>query len=424
MNRLKVFGAVGGAVALIVIWPLAVGKIGQDAITKVVENANGKAVSAKIVSYDRGYLTSVVKTKFTVEDPGLVDQLKADDMPTSFTVTSDISHGLYSLTAHSTVDNNDKLPLTMDSTTLLNGSTDYRVDLGNWHFSSKDTKDPFSVTAAPSYLSGSVTVSGKATYKLNIPSIEMDFASKEKMLISDLTGEGQGKREKGFWLGNQTIKLKKVNIDDAKGTSTFSLDGAQYKFNSNLDDKNTRIDSHNVLSVDNIQTSDGGKVSDLVFDATIGDIDRQSFEELMSLYQKDQTLSQDDLKKVVPYINTLFEKGLYLSIDKFAMHVGKGQFDSDWKFVIPEGTKGVVQNPMVILTALKGHINSFFSNELVTEYPFIKHSVDSALASKMVEKKDKGYELKTKIEDGNLVFEGGQKVPLIALLMSGMAHKQ
>ncbi len=69
MSRLKVYGAVGGAVALVLIWPLAVGKIGQDAITKLVDNANSSAVSAKVVSYDRGYLSSVVKTEVYCQRP-------------------------------------------------------------------------------------------------------------------------------------------------------------------------------------------------------------------------------------------------------------------------------------------------------------------------------------------------------------------
>lgn len=424
MSRLKIYGAVGGAVALVLIWPLAVGKIGQDAIEQLVDNANSQTVSAKVVSYDRGYLSSVVKTEFTVKDPTLIQQLKADDIPTSFFVTSDISHGIYSLTAHSTLDDNAKLPLTMDSTTLLNGNTNYKIDLGQWNVTANNDKEKFTVSTSPSYLSGSIAVSGEATYKLNVPSVEVDFASKEKLSIKSLTGEGQGKREGGFWLGEQTLKLSKVDITDPDGKSAFSLEGAQYKFNSKLDEKDTRIESHNVLSVKNVKTTDGGDVSDLVLDATLGDIDKQSFSELMSLFQNNQELSQADLQKAIPYVDTLFSKGFYLAIEQFSMNVGKGKFNSDWKFIIPQGTDNVTHNPGVIMSALKGHINSYFSNELVKEYPFMKHTVEGAVANKMVKQSNDGYELKAKIEDGNLVFEDGQKIPLLSLFLSGMMQQQ
>ncbi len=312
----------------------------------------------------------------------------------------------------------------MDSTTQLNGSTKYKIDLGNWQVTSNNSKEKFTVSTSPSYLSGSIAMSGEATYKLNVPSIELDFASKEKLLISNLTGEGQGKRESGFWLGSHTLKVGKVNADDEKGNSVFSLEGAQYKFNSKLTEKQTRVESHNVLSVEKVKTTDGGNVTDLVFDATLGDIDKQSFGDLMALFQNNQELSQADLEKAIPYVNTLFSKGFYLSIDDFSMKVGEGKFKSDWKFTIPAGTDNVTHNPAVIMTALKGHINSDFSNELVKEYPFMKQTIDGALASKMVQQTQDGYELKAKIEQGNVVFEGGQKIPLMSLFLSGMIQQQ
>ena len=76
------------------------------------------------------------------------------------------------------------------------------------------------------------------------------------------------------------------------------------------------------------------------------------------------------------------------------------------------------------MSALKGHINSYFSNELVKEYPFMKHTVEGAVANKMVKQSNDGYELKAKIEDGNLVFEDGQKIPLLSLFLSSMMQQQ
>lgn len=467
MNNVKKYGAIAGGVALVLCWPLAVGKIGQTAMEKFVGNLNGSSVSAKIVSYDRGYLSSVVKTEVDIKNPTLLRQLKADGMPTSYVITSDVSHGLYRLTSHSMLDGYADFPVTLDTVTQLNGNTKYKVNVANWHVKGKDKSNGnYSISMSPSYLSGDVSVLGKASFKLDIPSIELDFGSGEKMLISSITGQGLGKRDKGFWLGEQTINLGELKVvtnkvphtitQDHHSTSTasmktvssvdegtakvatpaqkntipavstqhttFDLKDGKLHFRSSLGDKGERIDAHHTLSVKTITMADGTQASDLMLDATLGNIDKLSFEKITELLQKSESMTNDDIQHTVPYVNSLFDKGFYLAVNQLSMKVGKGEFRSDLKFVIPAGTANVVKNPMVLLTALQGHLNTFLNTAMVKDYPFMQREVDSAVASKMMTKTDKGYDVKAKIEQGNLVFENGHKIPLLGLFIGNMVH--
>ncbi|MEZ9706725.1 DUF945 domain-containing protein, partial [Vibrio breoganii] len=51
------------------------------------------------------------------------------------------------------------------------------------------------------------------------------------------------------------------------------------------------------------------------------------------------------------------------------------------------------------------------------EYPFIREGIDELLVMEMIKETDSGYEISADLESGNLVFENGQEIPLIALLM-------
>ncbi|ETZ11353.1 hypothetical protein AJ90_21740 [Vibrio parahaemolyticus M0605] len=94
MQNLKKLGAIGGAISLALCWPLAVGQIGQSIIEDGIANMNDKMIKGEVVEYQRGYLSSVVLTRYSVVDPELKTQFERDGLPIMFEVTSDVSHGL------------------------------------------------------------------------------------------------------------------------------------------------------------------------------------------------------------------------------------------------------------------------------------------------------------------------------------------
>lgn len=416
---LKKLGAIGGAISLALCWPLAVGQIGQTVIQDGVAHLSNDSLQAEIVEYDRGYLSSTVKTRYTIVDPVLAEQLAIDGLPSEVIVSSSVSHGLFSLSAESVMENAPDLPLTLNTVTQLNGNTDYVLSLANWN-QVTEGPDGAIVSVTPSTLKGHVSVLGDVTYDLDIPSVEIDFNSGEKMLLSGLTGQGQGKKMNSFWIGEQTLNLAEASVLNVDQSPLFSLSDSKYTFLSSFDEMAKTVSSQHIVDMNKLVMEDGN-VDSVSIDLSFGDLDSVAFEHLVNLYQNNPMPTDADIEEAIPYVESLFSKGFYFAMNKMAVKLGEeSEFESKWKITVPQGTDNVTQNPAMILPALTGDLDTFFSSGLVTQYPFIKQGVDEAMAMELVQETDKGYQIQAELKEGNLVFGNGQQIPLMALLLPAL----
>ncbi|MBW3696797.1 DUF945 family protein [Vibrio sp. T187] len=415
MEQLKKIGAIGGAISLALCWPLAVGQIGQNVVTDGVASIDNSSVKAELVEFDRGYLSSSVKTRFTVMDETLKEQLEIDGLPTEFVVNSEIGHGLISLNAVSTLEGLEALPLTLTTKTQLNGNTDFNFELSQLNHQSLN-EEGVSISVTKSSLTGHATVLGQINYELSIPSIQVDFESGEEVVFTSLKGSGEGKQANGYWLGNQVFSMDSFLVTDAMTEPYLAIDNSTYKFESELDETTKRLRSNMMLDIATMKSTDG-EVNNLNVDFELSKLDSESFENIFSVYQDAPVMTEQDIESIVPYIDILFSKGFDLSMNNMSMNLGAGEFESKWLVSVPEGTDNVSQDPATILPALEGSLDTYFSDELVDEYPFIKEGIDELLVMEMITKTTKGYEIKAQLEKGNLVFENGQQVPLLALMM-------
>ncbi|EEX92659.1 hypothetical protein VIOR3934_04534 [Vibrio orientalis CIP 102891 = ATCC 33934] len=417
--ELKKLGAIGGAIALALCWPLAVGQIGQSVIQDGIANLSSESVKAEVVSYERGYFSSKVTTRYTVLDPVLAEQLAIDGLPSEVVVNSDISHGLFSLSADSVLQDMPEFPLTLSTTTQLNGNTDFDLQLSAWNQVSEGV-DGAIVSVTPSTLKGHVSVLGDITYDLDVPSVEIDFNSGEKVLMSGLSGQGNGKKMNSFWLGEQTLKVTEASVMNVDQTPLFSMHDSQYTFSSSFDEMAKTVSSQHKVDLNDLITSDG-QVDRVSIDLAFGDLDSESFEKLVNLYQNNPMLTSADIETAIPYVESLFSKGFYLAMNKMAVKLSEdSEFESKWKITVPEGTSNVTQNPAMILPALTGDLDTFFSSGLVTEYPFIKQGIDEAMVMELIQETEQGYQIQAELKEGNLVFENGQQIPLMALLLPAL----
>ncbi|EKO3468798.1 DUF945 family protein [Vibrio fluvialis] len=421
MKTIKRIGAVGGAISLALCWPLAVGQIGQNVITDGVNHIDNDKVKAEVVSYDRGYLTSTVQTRYSIVDPAIKLQMEAEGMPTEVVMHSEVHHGLLSLTAVSTFPDYPDFPMVINSTTRLNGNMEYTAQTETWHYANNG-ENPFTLSVTPMVFKGTATTLGELTYSASIPSIDMDFPTGEKVQMSNLVGEGQGIQQNGFWIGQQKMTMEQLNTQDTAGDSPFSAKQASYEFTSTLDESKQRFSSQHIIKIGEL-VNESGKVNDVQIDFTLGDVDSQSFAKLSDIYQENPDMSQQAISEALPYVDILFAKGFKVSMNKMALKVGEGEFDSNWSFAIPEGTKDVLQDPSVILSALTGNLDTFVSTQLAADYPFVQQGVDELVMMEMATQNEKGYQLKADVKDGNLVFANGQQVPLVALLVPLMMQQ-
>lgn len=421
MKTMKRIGAAGGAVALVLCWPLAVGQIGQNVITDGIAHFSNDQIRAELVSYDRGYLSSHVETRYTITDPQLKAQLAAQGIPDQFLMESDVSHGLVSLTAVSDFPDYPELPVAVTSTTSLNGNTRFKVETDNWHYQNQSDK-PLTISLTPAVLEGSATRLGELTYSLSVPSIDMDFANGEKAQLSHLRIDGEGKQVKGFWIGKQSLTLDKLTTQDTTGVTPFSAEKASYQFTSTLDEASQRFSSQHVVNIGRV-SNQGDTVRDIQLDFTLADVDSASFEQLSNIYQSNTEMTHEAIARAMPHVDTLFAKGFSLNMNKLSAAVGEGTFDSSWTLSVPEGTENVMQDPSIVVSALTGHLQSFVSNQLAAAYPMIQQGADELVVMEMATQDDKGYQLKADVQDGNLVFANGNKVPLVALFMTLMMQQ-
>lgn len=421
MQNLKKLGAIGGAISLALCWPLAVGQIGQSIIEDGIANMNDDMIKGEVIEYQRGYLSSVVLTRYTVVDPELKTQLLRDSIPTTFDVTSDVSHGLTSLTADSKLVENDFLPLTLQSQTQLNGNTAFTLDLDSWHY--RNEAEDISVSTSPAKVSGNVTVLGDLNYQVSVPYVQVDFVNGDELHLNGLTGQGKGKQVKGYWLGEQVFSLEKLDVVDSTMTPVFLIENANYSGNTATDETGEKLNSQFNLAAKNLRLTDGTDVDDFKLDFSIADVDSQSFDEIMSIYQSSAVLSEQEVASLLPHIDTLFSKGFNLSVNELSLAFGEGKFHNEWELSIPQGTEQITQNPMKLVNVTNGALSTYFSDELVDHYPFIQEGINELLIMELIDKVDGGYQLKAQIGDGKLKFENGHEFPLIALLMPALMQK-
>ncbi|PFG55989.1 uncharacterized protein YdgA (DUF945 family) [Vibrio sp. ES.051] len=422
MQNLKKIGAIGGAIALALCWPLAVGQMGQSIIEDRIADINDEMVKGEVVEYQRGYLSSVVLTRYSVVDPELKLQLERDGMPTTFDVISDVNHGVTSLTADSTLVDNDFLPLTMHSQTQLNGNTAFTLNLDSWHY--RNEAQGVSVSTSPAKVTGDVTVLGDINYQVSVPSVQMAFENGEELHLNTLTGQGKGKQAKGYWLGEQTFSLEKLDVVDANLTPVFLIENASYRGNTMMNESGDKLNSQLNLNAKKIRLTDGTDIDKFQLDFSIADVDSQSFDQIMSIYQGSPILDEQDIASLLPHVDTLFSKGFNLSVNELSLAFGEGTFRNEWKLSIPQGTDNITQDPMKLMTVTTGELNTYFSDELVDQYPFIQEGIDELLIMELIEKIEGGYELKAKISEGKLKFENGHEFPLVALLMPALMSQQ
>ncbi|WP_321463331.1 DUF945 family protein [uncultured Vibrio sp.] len=421
MQNLKKLGAIGGAISLALCWPLAVGQIGQSIIEDGIANMNDEMIKGEVIEYQRGYLSSVVLTRYTVVDPELKTQLVRDNVPTTFDVTSDVSHGLTSLTADSKLVDSDFVPLTLHSQTQLNGNTAFTFDLDSWHY--RNEAEDLSVSSSPAKVSGNVTVLGVLNYQVSVPYVQVDFVNGDELHLNGLTGQGKGKQVKGYWLGEQAFSLEKLDVVDSTMTPVFLIENANYSGNTATDETGEKLNSQFNLAAQTMRLTDGTDVDNFKLDFSIADVDSQSFDKIMAIYQSSAVLSEQEINSLLPHIDTLFNKGFNLSVNELSLAFGEGKFHNEWELSVPQGTEKITQNPMKLVNVTNGTLSTYFSDELVDHYPFIQEGIDELLIMELIDKVEGGYQLKAQIGDGKLKFENGHEFPLIALLMPALMQK-
>ncbi|OBT13458.1 hypothetical protein A9264_07275 [Vibrio sp. UCD-FRSSP16_10] len=413
MRQLKLVAAVGGAVALIGIWPLAVGQIGQTIITDGVKNFSNQDVKVELEEYHRGYFSSEAKVLVTVTDPQAVAQLKTYGWPTQYELIHDIHHGVFSLTGETYYANNPQLKL--DTKTQLNGNTEFSSHIQSQKFAAAG-HEPVTALLSSLTIDGSVTVLGHLNYTMSMPSLELDYASGSVVHFAGLTSNGDGKLEQDMWMGEQTVSLDSFVVNDYEGVNVLEANGFNYQFKTSQDEQAQTLQGDYQLAVKEFKNHDG-EAANLNLSFTASGFDKSSFLELTQMYQESPVWTQQDTEKALPKVDSLLQKGFSLSLNKFGVDIDEGRFETNWNIDLPEGQANSSQDVLQLLNLLQGNMKAFVSSDLVMAYPFIQQNLDELLIMDVATQEKDGYSMLLKLHDGKIKLSNGTEVPVQSLLM-------
>ena len=414
MNSLKKFAAIGGVIAIAACWPLAVGQIAQTVISDGINKLDQKEVKVELVSYERGYLNSIAKTKITVIDPVMKQQLELNGFPTSIVFDNQIKHGLASIETNSQAENFSQLPLKAHSVTQFNGSTSINLQSESFvvNFSHDDQS---TLTIAPMTLNADLDSDGHVKFDYNVSSFIGSFANGDSLKIDNIVGAGEGYKEQGFWFGHQEAGVENVKALDSTGNELFNLHKFNYVFDTDENSKKATFNSQHKVSADSLDF-ESDKLTDLGMEFSFNDIDKSSFTELLSVYQQHgQTLSSQDMEMAMQHVDTLFQKGFSIALNKLKVTIRKGKFNGNWALNLPASTEQVSKNPTAVFNSVTGDTHFYVSNEMVDQFPFIEAGLDNFIQEGMMTKKDDGYYIDGNVVNGNIEFTGGHKVPMFML---------
>ncbi|GEA50082.1 hypothetical protein VIN01S_08860 [Vibrio inusitatus NBRC 102082] len=420
MRQLKSIAAVGGAVALIGIWPLAVGHIGQTIVTDGIENFDNQDIKVELEEYDRGYLSSVAKTLVTVTDPQAVAQLNAYGWPTQYELVHHIDHGMFSLSGETFYAQMPEVKLL--TKTQLNGNTEFSTNLKAQQFQI-DGREPMKALLGSLDIEGSVTVLGELEYQLTMPSLELDYQSGAMIRFDGLTSNGEGKVEQGIWMGEQTLSLESFLVNDYEGVNLVEMGGLSYQFQTSQDETAQTLQGDYQLTLQEFKNHDG-EAENLSLSFTAGGFDKSAFLDLSEMYQNSPVWTEQDTAKALPKVDELLAKGFFMSLNKFSVDVDEGHFESNWNMTLPSGEANSSKDFLQLIELLQGDMNAFVSSDLVMAYPFIQENLDELLIMEVASQTNDGYSMALQLEDGKILFSNGKEVPVMSLLLPMLLPQQ
>ncbi len=420
MQRLKKFGAIGGAIVLAACWPLAVGQIAQSVLNNGMTSLQSGDFSTEVISYDRRYMSATAATKITVNNPGLKQHLESSGLPTVFLVQHNIKHGLLQVTAQSRLVDLDVVPAVLHTQTRLNGNTEFELLVDNINYQVPGL-DKASAYLAKSRVSGEATVLGEVSFSFSLPSVQLRFETDDTITLSSLNGLVKGKNATGLWHGEQQFQLDNVELMSAQ--RSVAVQDFSYQLSSLIDDSGERLNSNLMIQAASITATDMTELKDLHLDMTFGNLDVDSFGGLLKAYQTTPVFDKAALAQSAAMVDQLFSKGFQVSLNQLKLTQGEGEFHSDWVLEVPQGTDNVTQNASQIVTALTGKLDSYASKKLLNMYPYIQQDIDKLVSMELVQPTDAGYSMNTSLSNGVLTFAGGKKMPLMTFLMLNATEK-
>ncbi|WP_150137351.1 DUF945 family protein [Candidatus Enterovibrio altilux] len=431
--------AIAGAVALVVIWPLASGQISQSMYDQKIKQFQTPYAVLTRESYDRGYLSSDIVTKISLIG-AVKKQLDVYDIPTTYVVNSHVSHGVLSISSDSTLKitpelkvitnkfwPNGESPLFAHLETSILGDTQY-----NMTFTGLNAKDEeMMVTSAPLIINGEMNKKHIITFDISWPFLNVNSPLGDKTVAINITGTGRGRLVDDIWVGSQSINVEAINIDTQSSilvnmnnltmevkNMLYALGGGNVKLAAAND---LRFNTENKISIEKFNIQDVITLHNckIVVGFNAFAYNAMTTLALIANVMRHE-LTEQNMLQMITTLDSLVAKGLSIKLNSLEIGTLEGHINANADLTLESGLSNVSQNIKALPNKIKGDVNISVPLAYVVNFPKIRNMIDRLEKYGFVSQKEGILTVNAKIKGNQIVSLTGQNIPvglLIILMM-------
>jgi len=430
-------GAVAGAVAVVLCWPLAVGQIGERIYQDTVGEYNSPYVSVTTESYERGYLTSLAVSKIALKSSWKA-VFEEQGWPTEWHIAHDIHHGVFGVTSNSTlvIDDqvasqvaawwgSDAVPLQLTTRTALTRKTDLDLTLNPFVY---DDENGTAFKSEPLTFSGEVSADGHGSFSYTLKDALLQTVADESMQVSGVTGGGEGRWDGRFWIGNQQLQIGTLAFANHETQESVSLDQIKVASHNTLIESktgteespavSTRLNNSNQLSIASLTSLDGQQFQTFNIDLLLSDLDYEAVTRLSALGdQLDGELSSSQVQEMSLALDLLVAKGLTVNLKDISVVAPEGPIKGNVRLTVQPGLARASQNLAQVTTKLDGEMYFEFPSELLSLTEGLEPQTDRLVQSGVLTMKEDRAFLSLKLVGDKVILGNGDQLPLAMLMM-------
>ncbi|MFD2180426.1 DUF945 family protein [Veronia pacifica] len=429
------YAAIGGGIAVVLLWPLAVGQIGQSAYENELKKIDEPDMELSNVSYNRGYLSSDAVTRITFKN-ALRQSLEEEGLPSTYQINHTITHGIAGVESVSVLDMQPELkelaktlwgseesPVVIKQQTSITGATDFNFTVNGLNA----VEDGYKVVSKPFILTGHQDKDAKTHFSYSLSSLNVIADDNQSFDVNGLKGEGQGFMDQGVWVGTQRFDLSMVELKGDVDES-FTLKDLSINISNELDmlaakegqDKDVQpktITTNNIFKLGEFYTpSTEFTLQNVELGVGAESLDRDS---VIQLYKLSNAMtgepSERELAAIIQAVDEMVEKGVKFSLSPVKADLPQGKTSFDLTLNVDPGINKVSQNVQLLVDKIHGGLSASIPTVLIRAEPSLNYFVSELSNMGFVEEKGTNTEITATLKGEVLVSPTGQEFPLMYL---------
>lgn len=165
-------------------------------------------------------------------------------------------------------------------------------------------------------------------------------------------------------------------------------------------------------------TLDGHEYTDFNFALALKDLNYKAISRLAAMEEvTNQEQQQQQVQEAMLALDMLVAKGATVDLSDLSVMTKQGKVNASLLLELQPGLARASENLAALPGKLAGNVNIAMPKGFVANEPLLAEQIPSLLKQKMITEDQDSYQLTVKIENSQLVFGSGLKIPLAMLSM-------